>query len=504
MKKVTLSLGVLAALLAAVAGLGPLYTSQIANREIASAVTAINQQGLFEARYVAGTHGWFSQSDTLTLKPVERRWPDTQRRLRQAIVLHLHIAYGPLPFAAWARDGVSLMPVGAVIDTRVEGLDRILSRADSGYRLHDVVTLGASNTFTLQVDAGHMTNRNGLQMRWSQSNLVLMQSGQRLHGHGRSGTLTVDDTGPLRTHLQIDPITLDIDHLHIVDGQAIGKMALSWGGFDARNFPNKSRPPQDVRLGELRMSVDSHLSGGIAAGQGTMSLSKLVVRQHGDTGTPQFALNGVEISSSTTDPKDGYADSSMSWNLKQFDMNGDQYSPAGLTVEMNHLYVPALIDTMRTLREAEHRLQPQGGEPPKQAMQRLFGLLIPSAQVLLAHEPVLRLSGLRLGTPQGILTGQGEARLEPANGATPSVTTLPQDLVASLKLSAPPSLARHLATLFLARQGVPVYQLAQASQRYLDNLRNQGFLSMREGNYALDLGYGHGSLTFNGKEIGVR
>lgn len=501
MKKAIVSLGVLAALLVAAAAFGPLYTSRIVDRQIASVVAGINGQGVFEARYAPGTHRWFSQTDTLTLQPVDRPFKALRQGEVRPIVLHLHIAYGPFPFAAWRRDGVSLTPVGAVVDARVDGLERLMRKAGSQYRLRDVITLTGGNDFTLHVAAGNMQDGQGALLHWSASELVLHQRDGVLHGAGRSGELTISG-GSQDAALHVDPVMLVVDHLRMVDGQAIGKLALSWGGLSASNMPNGNRVPQDLQMNGLKMALDTHLAGGIAAGDAVVSLASMKLNRHGDGTSPRLAVQGFEISTSSTDPKDGYTDSQVSWKLDKVDVGGQSYTPARMSLALDHLYVPALVDLMQRLRESEQRLGPQDTAASRQAMQRLLLVMMPPAQALLAHHPVLRLDELNVGTPQGRVTASGRASLEPVGGLTPSIATLSQDLVAEFKLSTPPVLARHVAASILARQGVPPYQLAQASQQYLDSLSAHGMLGMHDGAYTLDLGYRNGSLTLNGHPLG--
>lgn len=503
MKKAIALLGVLIALVAVAAGLGPLYTNRLVDRQLMAMVAQIDHEGVFNASYAPGAESWFSQQDTITLTPVDKRLAGLEQGGQQDIVLHLHVAYGPLPFAAWSRDGISLMPVGAVVDARVAGLDRLLSRAGSGYRMHDVVSLAGGNTFTLQVTPGHMTDRQGAALGWAGSELVLSTAGRRLSGHGRSGVITVAAAGASPAKIVIDPVALDIAHLRMVDGQAVGKLDLRWGGMHADRLPGENRPPVDVALEGMAMSLDTHMAQGIAAGKGKLTLAGLTVRPAAGDARPVVALHRLSLSSSTSDPSQGYTDSSVVWNVERIDVGGSDYSPALLAVRLDHLYVPALIDAMRTLREARPVLQAQNGEPPRLAMQRLLGLIAPSAQSMLAHRPVLRLVGLRLGTPQGALAGSGEADLEPNDGGTPTLATLPDDLVAHLALNVPVSLARELAAMMLARQGVPADQLAQDAQRYLDALAAQGLLRTEGTGYAVDLAYRHGQVTMNGRPLGA-
>jgi uncharacterized protein YdgA (DUF945 family) len=168
---------------------------------------------------------------------------------------------------------------------------------------------------------------------------------------------------------------------------------------------------------------------------------------------------------------------------------------------MNHLYVPAMRGTAKALQDLRRNMRAQGNMPPQFVFQRIAGVLMAPLQQLIEHQPVLQLSQLHLGTPNGALQGKGEARIEPANGATPSLTTLPQDLVAQFTLDVPGQFAHKFATLAMARQGVPADQLTATSQRYLDRLQSQGFLRRQGDNYSLKLDYRNSTLLLNGRPV---
>lgn len=126
---------------------------------------------------------------------------------------------------------------------------------------------------------------------------------------------------------------------------------------------------------------------------------------------------------------------------------------------------------------------------------------MPSVQQFIAHEPVLQLKKLNIGTSEGSLQAQGEARLTPAGGGSPSLLTLPQDLVADLSLEVPPAIARHLISVVLERRGVPSDQLAQATTMQLQQLQSAGWIKLEKGIYKTRIAYSNGTLNIYGHPV---
>ncbi|MEJ2654993.1 MAG: DUF945 family protein [Acidihalobacter sp.] len=501
MKKLYVALGLIVALLALVIGLGPWYASRITERQITATVDAINQQGLFEAHYDRIAYNWFGQQGTLKLLPVDPRFKELQRNGTQEIVLRLSIAYGPIPVAAWRRDGISLMPVGAVIDTRIDGLEKALRKSGSSYSLRDVVGLGGSNALKFHMTPGKLTNAKGDDIHWTASDLQLDQNGQHLRGSGHTGELTVAKEGPRPAHIRVTPIKLVINDMQIVDNQSAGRYSISWDGMQA-NGPQKRRNTTFAfDIGKMKIEADTHFAQGVVAGKADMVLGGMSMREPANAKTPLFAMKDMTLNSTTNDPKNDYTGSSVRWNVADINAKGQHYSPATLEMQMSHLYVPAMRDAIKALQEMQRKLRTQRDVPPQFVFQRMAGVLMPPLQRLVEHKPVLQLTQLHLGTPNGALQGKGEARIEPANGATPSLTTLPEDLVAQLTLNIPGPLAHQIAALALTRQGVPADQLAETSQRYLDRLQNQGLLSQQGNDYSLELDYRNSTLLVNGRPV---
>ena len=502
MKKRYVALGLLVAVLVLAAGLGPWYTSRIAERQITATVDALNQQGVFEARYSRIAYSWFGQQGTLKLVPTDPRLSSQLRRNgTQEIVLRLSIAYGPIPFAAWQRDGVSLMPVGAVIDTRIDGLEQALRKAGSGYRLRDVVALNGDNELRLRLDPGSVTSARGEHVQWTASELRLNQHGQRMSGSGHSSELTITHDAPRASRVHISPLKLVIDDMQVVNGQSAGKYSVSWDGMQASGPQRKRGTTLALEVGKTLFKVDTHFTQGIAAGKADMRLADFSVREPANASAAMFAMKDMTISSLATEPRNDYTDSSLRWNVTDITAQGQHYSPATVELHMNHLYVPAMRDTVKALQDLRRSMRAQGSVSPQFVFQRMAGILMAPLQQLIEHQPVLQLTQLHLGTPNGALQGKGEARIEPANGATPSLTTLPQDLVAQFTLDVPGPFAHKFATLAMARQGVPADQLAATSQRYLDTLQSEGFLLQQGDNYALKLDYRNSTLLLNGRPV---
>lgn len=501
MKKLYVALGLIVAVLALAVGLGPWYTSRIADRQITATVDALNRQGLFEAHYDRIAYNWFGQQGTLKLVPVDPRFRALQKNGRQEIVLRLSVAYGPIPFAAWQRDGVSLAPVGAVIDTRIDGLEKTLRRAGSSYGLRDVVGLSGSNVLRFHMTPGKLAGTRGDDIRWTASDLRLDRSGQHLSGSGHTGEVTVTREGPRPSHIRISPVKLVINDMQIVGGQSAGRYSISWDGMQASGPQSKHNTTFAFEVGKMQIKAATHFAQGVVAGKADMLLSGLSAHEPADAATPMFALKDMTLSSVTSDPKNDYTGSTVRWNVADINAGGQHYAPATVELHLGHLYVPAMRDTIKALQDLQRNVRTQRDMPPQLVFQRMAGVLMAPLQQLIEHQPVLQLTQLQLGTPNGALQGKGEARIEPANGATPSLTTLPEDLVAQLTLNIPGPLAHQIATLALARQHVPADQLAASSQRYLDRLQSQGLLSRQGSDYSLKLDYRNSTLLVNGRPV---
>lgn len=495
MKKLTALIGLVVVALLLALGLGPWYTSRIADNQIANAVAAINRQGVFEAHYTSTSHSWFAQRDTLRLTPVSSRFGNASQDDTGALVMHLHVAYGPIPFAAWRRDGVTLLPVGAIIDARIDGLAETLKKAGSGYLIRDVVHLDGNNKLTLHLDPGQMDEGLGQHLQWTASGLNLTQRGRHLHGNGYTGELTVTDPTST-THIHIAPSKLTIHDLETVEGQGAGRMEFAWEGMQATGTARHS--PMTFQVGTLRLLVDTHFEQGIAVGKARLSLAAMKLRQ---AGAAVFSLRHMTFDSQVTPPKDDYFDTILHWKTDDLAVAGQHYKPALLQLQLDHQYLPAMQSMQQALQTYQRELRTQRDVPPDLVLQRMIGILLPSLQQLLEHRPVLKLDPLEVGTPQGVLRAVGEMHVEPPAGMQPTIATLTRDLAGKLSLSLPAPLARHIVGLMLSRQGVPADALPLRTQQYLDNLLSQGLVRMQGEDYALDLAYRDGSLQMNGRTI---
>lgn len=479
-------------------GIGPWLTKGIAERALAAEVQTINQQGLLEARYERIAHNWFGEQGTLTLTPIDPNLRKLQQHGSSDLVLNLNIAYGPIPFAAWSRSGFSLMPVGAVIDARIAGLEEKLRRAGSSYRIHDVVSLNDNNTFELNLAPGEMTQSDNTHMRWAASKLRLTESGGVISGDGNTGELTITRPGDTMSALRIAPVTLKIRDLKTVGGQSAGHANLMWGGMQLKAPEDASGPSLALALGAMRFDLNTRFAQGITVGKADMSLAALDIHRPAEAVAPLLALKNMRLGSVTGEPKDSYTDSTLDWTVADIQIAGQHYAPAELKLRFEHQYVPAIRDLVKALRALQTRMRTQPNVPPQFAMQSMLGILMPPLQQLIEHQPVLRVTRLELGTPpHGALEGKGDARIVSADGSTPSLATLPNDLVAHLALQIPDPLARQMATLMLSRQGVSVDP--QFVGQFLDKLQTEGVLRPTDNGYAIDIAYRNGAFLVNGQ-----
>lgn len=498
MKKILASFALLVAASALAAGLGPWYTSRVANRQIATLVRALNRPGVLEAHYRRDTSNWFGQNGTLTLMRLGQIRANSPRE----IVLKLAVAYGPIPFADWQRGRVRLMPVGAVIDTRVQGLGKALRKAGSDYTLRDIVALNGDNTLDFSLKPGNFTAPGGTRLQWTSAALHLQQkNGGSLSGRGHTGTFTVTGPATGRVRLRISPARLAIERLRYLHGQTAGRLSLAWDGLGAELPNRRSGVTTSLAMGRMEFAMDSHFVRGIVAGKAELRLAGLEIREPAGAPRPVFAFSNMVLGSSTAEPKDGFTRSTMHWAVGDVELRGQRYARGVIELRLKHLYVPAMVEILKVMRSANHTVRAQAGTPPALIFQRMAGILSPPLQSLLEHRPVLRLAQLRLDTPGGTLQGNGSARIAPANGATPSLATLPQDLAANLSMRIPGPLAQQLVALTLAHQGIPSDQLASASRQFLDKLQGRGLVRRQGDAYTLQLSYRDSMLRVNGEPV---
>ncbi|APZ43457.1 YdgA family protein [Acidihalobacter ferrooxydans] len=501
MKLGRILIGLIILALILVIGGSPWYMQRIVDRELVSGVQTINQQGQFTARYQRTADNWFGQRGTLTLVPLRpnlRKLYDTDPR---PFTLHLNIAYGLIPFAAWGRDGVSFMPVGAVIDARIPGLAAQLRKAGSSYRLRDVVGLSGNSRVAFHLAPGKMVSTDGTRLSWGASELHFEQHGDRIDGAGKTGAFDAMRNTGGKPLLHIAPSTLSVHDLRSVDGQSAGRIAFDWGGLQLALPAKARRPSTAFEMGALHFGTDTRFADGIAIGKVTLTLASIRLRQPADATTVKFALKDMRLQSKMNPPQADYVDSSLDWTIAGIQAEGRHYSPLQLSLHLDHQYVPALLEAAKAMRTLQQQLNKQPNLPPQLLLPSMLSVLMPSLQQYIAHRPVLRITRLRLGMPGGVLDGSGEARIVPADGVTPSLVTVAQDIDAQVALQLPAPLAHQIAVQILKRRGVPADKLQQDATLMLDNLKQQGLLRSHSKGYALDVAYKNGAIEINGQVI---
>ncbi len=497
------SVGILFLLVALAVALGPWYTSQIADHALKSAIQEINRHGTFDARYQRIAYGWFGQEGRLILVPTAPKARQTLQKTNGSdeLVLRLQIAYGPLPFASWGRDGVSLMPVGAIIDARLPGLEKSLHKAGSAYRLRDVVGLSGNSQFLANLQPGKLTTPDGAHMQWGKVRLEIDQNGGRINGQGHFGAFSLNATNG---YLRLQPASLRIGNLQVKDGLSAGRIQLDWQGMSF-NVPDKQQPHRRIAgfLKSFTLLSDTHFGEGVTYGRATLGIKAMEIRQPANAPKATFSMRDIRLQASSTPPRGAFMDSTLDWQAMRMEISGQQYAPVQLVITLDHQYVPALKEMMQGFRklQAQARENAYSQVPTRLFYQRAIGLLMPSVQQFIAHYPVLRLKKLNIGTPEGSLQAEGEARLTPAGGGSPSLLTLPQDLVADLSLEVPPAIARHLLSAALERRGVPSDQLTKVTTMQLQQMQSAGWIKLEKGIYKTRIDYSRGAMDIYGHPV---
>ncbi len=458
MKKLRIAvIGVVALLVLAALG-GPAFTGGIATRQIEAGVAAINRQGQFGASYVRTAAGWFGQQGTLTITP---RAAALHRLLPagQPITLHMDVAYGPFPFAAWGQ-GFTPWPVGAVINLRSPALDRLLALAHSGYTLRDTVGLAGGNDVLARLQAGAYHTADGGSIEWQ-------------------------------------PLHLRAENLIVRDGMSAGDLGLRWQGLTfSKNGPGT---PMQARVGTVELHGSSRFKDGVPVGRYrfTMDLIKAApVPAAADKG---FALRTLRVVGGSAIGAPGFVDSSARIEIASLRAGAGRFAPMVLDLDLTHLDIAAYVALIHALQKAQRDAPP--GTPPLAAAQLSMAALQQPLLALLARQPMLQLKQLRIGMPQGALQGSGEISLAPPTGTVLTPQTLLPALRAHFTLSAPQTLALHLASERAAKAGAAPAQQGAMAQQTLQQLVQQGLLRRQAGGYVLDLSVDKGAVQLNGRII---
>ncbi len=456
MKKLRMAvIGVVALLVLAALG-GPAVTGGIAARRIEAGVAAINRQGQFDASYTRTASGWFGQQGTLTITPraaaLDRLLP-----AGQPITLHMDVAYGPFPFAAWGQ-GFTPWPVGAVINLRSPALDQLLAKAHSGYTLRGTVGLAGGNDVLVRLRAGSYHTADGGNIEWQS-------------------------------------LRLRAKNLIVRDGMSAGDLGLRWKGLTFSN--NGPGTLMQARVGTVELHGSSRFKDGVPVGRYRFTVASIEAAPVPTAADQGFALRTLRVVGGAAIGTPGFVDSSAHIEIAALRAGAGRFAPMVLDLDLTHLDIPAYVALTRALQKAQRDAPP--GTPPLAAARLSMAALQPPLMMLLARQPMLQLKQLRIGMPQGALQGSGEISLAP--GPVPTPQTLLPALRAHFTLSAPQTLALYLATERAAKTGAPPAQQGAMAQQMLQQFVQQGLLRRQAGDYVLDLNLDKGAVQLNGRTI---
>jgi uncharacterized protein YdgA (DUF945 family) len=456
MKKLRMAvIGVVALLVLAALG-GPAVTGGIAARRIEAGVAAINRQGQFDASYTRTASGWFGQQGTLTITPRAAAL-DQLLPAGRPITLHMDVAYGPFPFAAWGQ-GFTPWPVGAVINLRSPALDRLLAKAHSGYTLRGTVGLAGGNDVLARLRAGSYRTADGGSIEWQ-------------------------------------PLHLRAENLIVRDGMSAGDLGLRWRGLTfSKNGPGTS---MQARVGAVELHGSSRFEDGVPVGRYRFTVDSIETTPVPTAADQGFALRTLRVVGGAAIGAPGFVDSSAHFEIASLRAGAGRFAPMVLDLDLTHLDIPAYVALTRALQKAQRDAPP--GTPPLVAARLSMAALQPPLMMLLARQPMLQLKQLRIGMPQGAVQGSGEISLAP--GSVPTPQTLLPALRAHFTLSAPQTLALYLAAERAAKAGAPPAQQGAMAQQMLQQFVQQGLLRRQAGDYVLDLSVDKGAVQLNGRTI---
>jgi uncharacterized protein YdgA (DUF945 family) len=252
-------------------------------------------------------------------------------------------------------------------------------------------------------------------------------------------------------------------------------------------------------VGQVRLTSASHFESGIPVGRYQFTVDSVAVAPAA-AAAKGFALDTLSMDSGATIKAADFANSDAHFEIASLRAGSQTYAPVLLDLDVQHLYVPAYIALTKAVQQAQRAAAP--GTPPLLAAQQSLATVQPPLLKLLAQQPVLQLKQLRIGMPQGILQGSGNAELLAPAGAALSAPALLQALQARFTFSAPLALALHLAAARAAAAGAAPAQSEALGQRMLQQLVQQGLLRRQGSDYVLELAFSKGVLQVNGHVLG--
>ena len=436
---------------------GPALIGRYTTRQLDASLAAISRLGPFELHYTPTQRGWFGQQGTLGITPRAAPFAGLMPA-GQPLTVQLHVAYGPFPFAAW-KYGFTLWPALAVVDLRSGALDAALTKAGSGYTLRDTLGLLGGNHGRVTLRAGTYHSADGGSLSWR----------------------------PLRLHT---------DDVAMHDGMLAGDFRLHWGGLQfAKAGPGG---PGQVRVGTVELTGSTRFRLGIPVGDYRIRLDSLEAQPPAPA--QRLWMREIRLDGGASVSAPGFADSRARLEIGSLTAGTTRIAPVVFAMDLAHLAIPAYMALIQAVRQAQRESPP--GTPPLLAAQHSMAAIQPPLLRLLAQHPVLHLTQLRVGMPQGAFTGSGQTALAalPA-GATLDAPTMLKALQAHFTFRVPQALALHLAREHAAQAGAPPAQQSAMAQQMLLQLVQRGILRRQGDDYVMDLTIAQGAVQLNGRTI---
>lgn len=473
MKKILLVI----VLLVAVVGGMPLGFGFWADYQMNRMLEQMSESGDLDYTVIKSRRGWFSSSSDIVLEISGDMGDAYQKYQRRAEVTDIKplsvklrntIYHGPVNFAGFAQDGVSLLPTLATITTRIVSIggEEVGEEGQADRVPYSIITrIGFSGAATTRIDV------------------------PPLHKMVDNAQTTVDWQGMVG-EVSYNPANRRM----VADIKAAGMSVDNpEGRFETRDWnisADMTEVVKDIAVGDATFEV--------------ASVAFVNRRQEGK----DFHLQGLKISTST-DADEKILNSRVDFALQQVQGDGQQFGPGQFSMQLRKLDIDALASINRQVKE----LQKQG--IPQEQMGMMMGAtMISVLPQILKQQPELEISEFSLMTDKGAISGKGKIAIEASDEAVFSNPMLIRDaVVADIRVQIPESVLRAI-NVMQAKRELTAQGLDFSGEQIDSMARNRagkkieglvaGHILERSGElYIFAASMSNGQVTVNGRPFQV-
>lgn len=464
-------------LLVVVLGGMPLGFGFWADYQVNNSLERMSESGDIDYTVIKSTRGWFTSTSDIVLEISGEMGDAYQKYQRKAEVAEIKplsvklrntIYHGPVNFAGFMQDGVSLLPTLATINTRIisvagEELGEEGQADRVPYSIITRVGFTGEGTTSLNIPALQKKVDNDQTM---------------VDWQGMVGKVTYSQTSKKV----------------IADIHATGMTVESpQGRFETSGW--------DITADMTEVVKD------IAVGDASFDLASLafVSRQQEEK---SFHLQGLKIRSSS-DAEEKVLNTSVDFAMQQMGGDGQQFGPGALSMQLRRLDIDAIASINRQVKELQRQ-----GIPQEQMGMMVGATMISVLPQILKQQPELEISELRLETEKGVISAKGKISIDASNEAVFSNPMLIRDaVVADFTMQIPESVLLAINVMQikkeLSAQGV------EYSEEQLESMANNqagkkieglvaGNILERNGDlYSFTASMSNGQVTVNGRPFQI-